>query len=126
MKLFIYFAFLFLIGCSCSDEKPNFNKVEVLQMMLDGDPGLEIMVPKSMAEPLVVCADYLPPCKVGYKVKINGMEVVGLYYESQKNAYKSAKSMRGYHVRNWAFDQVKGEPILERFFKKPLNAHPVE
>ncbi len=95
-------------------------------MLLEADPGLEIMVPASMTEPLVVCADYLPPCKVGYKVKVKGMEVVGLYYESQKNAYKSAKSMRGYHLRNWAFDHVKGEPILERFFEKHLNARAVE
>ena len=46
--LFIYFAFLFLIGCSCSDEKPNFNKVEVLQMMHVGDKWT-VTVPAELA-----------------------------------------------------------------------------
>lgn len=95
-------------------------------MLKEAEPDLVVMVPESITQPLVYCNEYLPPCKVGYKVKIKGMEVTGLYYESQKKAYKSAKSMRGYHLRNWAFDQVAGEPILERLFEERLNARKVE
>lgn len=95
-------------------------------MLREGDPGLVIMVPPSISQPLVNCGDYLPPCRLGYKVKIKNLEVTGLYYEDQKKAYKSAKSMRGYHLRNWAFDQVRDEPILERFFENHLNAKKVE
>ena len=126
MKLIGHLALFLFIGCSCSGEKPNYNKLDILGMMMEGDPDLEIMVPPSISQPLVRCSEYLPPCQIGYKVKIKNLEVTALYYEDQKNAFKSAKSMRGYHLRNWAFDQVVGEPILERFFKKHLNATRIE
>lgn len=113
-------------SCSCSEEKPNFNKEEILEMLREGAPDLEVILPPSINEPLVHCHEFLPPCKNGYKVKIKNMEVTGLYYEDQKKAYKSAKAIRGYHLRNWAFDQVAGEPILERFFEENLNARKVE
>ena len=91
-------------------------------MLREGDPDLEVLVPPSISQPLVHCGDYLPPCQVGYKVKIKNMEVTGLLYDEQEDALKSAKSMRGYHLRNWAFDNVTGEPILERFFETHLGA----
>lgn len=125
MKISFPFLFLAFIFNSCSDS-PNLNKEQVLEMLREGDPNLEVMVPLSISQPLVNCGEYLPPCQVGYKVKIKNMEVTGLFYEDQKRAYKSAKSMRGYHLRNWAFDQVAGEPILERFFENEMGAKKVE
>lgn len=126
MKGFALFLLsLAIVSCSCSD-RPNFTKEEVLEKLRAADPNLEVMVPPSITQPLVHCREYLPPCQIGYKVKIKGMEVTGLYYEDQKRAYKSAKSIRGYHLRNWAFDQVAGEPILERIFEDHLKAKKVK
>lgn len=125
MKLLWLIIASIAVSCSCSKES-NLYKEEILEMARQGDPNLEVLVPPSMTIPLVNCGEYLPPCRTGYKVKIFGMEVTGLYYEDQDKAFKSAKSMRGYHLRNWAFDQVSGEPILERFFEKHLNAKKVE
>lgn len=95
-------------------------------MLRSGTSDIEILVPESLSKPLVYCSDYMPPCKIGYKVKIKKMEVVGLYYEDQQEAYESAKSMRGYHLRNWAFDNVAGEPVLEALFEKHLKAKKIQ
>lgn len=128
MKRFFVFIGLMCLAfsCSCSNEEPNYSKEDILSMLREGAPDLEIILPPSINEQLVPCYEFLPPCKNGYKVKIKNMEVTGLYYEDQKKAYKSAKAIRGYHLRNWAFDQVSGEPILERFFEKHLGARKVE
>lgn len=126
MRGLIFSLFVFVSFCSCSNQKPNLDKNDMLAMLLEADPQLQIMVPESISKPLVYCHDYRPACITGYKVKIKNLEVVGLYYEDQEQARKSARAIRGYHLRNWAFDQVSGEPILERFFETRLKAQKIE
>lgn len=121
-----FFVFLILIvsvtSCSCSSEKPNLDQLQLLEMVRVFEDDVVLMIPPGLDKPLVHCHEFLPPCKAGYKVKIKGLEVTALYYETKKNAKESAKSMRGYVFRNWAFDQVRGEPILERFFENKIKA----
>lgn len=123
MRFLIYLIMIVSVtSCSCSSEKPNLDQLQLLEMVREIEDNVELMVPPSIDKPLVYCHEYLPPCKAGYKVKLNGLEITALYYETKKNAKESAKSMRGYVFRNWAFDQVRGEPILERFFENKVKA----
>ena len=124
MKLLLSILFSCSLFTACFEEekKPNFNKEQMMRMLQEAAPDLVIMVPPNITTPLVHCQEYLPPCRLGYKVKIKNMEVTGLLYDSQEKAFKSAKSMQGYYLRNWAFDQVAGEPILERLFEQKLGA----
>ena len=55
-------------------------------------------------------------------VVIKRLEMKALYYETQEDAIESAKYLKGYRSRNWVFDDVIGEPILERFVTKYLHA----
>jgi hypothetical protein len=52
------------------------------------------------------------------------MDIKVLYYLNQDRALKSAKRIRGYVSRNWVFDDVRGEPILERLIMKHMDAKP--
>jgi hypothetical protein len=123
VKLLSYlFIGVFFISCSCSSEKPNLDQLQLFEFVRSLDDSVELMIPPSLDKPLVNCYEFLPPCKTGHKVKIKNLEVTALYYETKAEAKKSAKSVRGYLYRNWAFDQVRGEPILERFFENKLKA----
>ena len=120
MRLLIIMMMAF--SFSCTDEKPNLNQLELLELIKSLESDVEVLVPPSLDKPLVYCYKYLPPCKRGYKVKIKGLEVTALLYETKKNAKESAISLKGYQYRNWAFDQVRTEPILERFFEDEVGA----
>lgn len=117
---FLIFLSSFLL--SCSDELPNMDQLQLLSFIRELESDVKVMVPPSLDKPLVFCYEYKPACLQGYKVKIKGLEVSALYYEDQSNAKKSAKSVRGYLFRNWVFDQVRDEPILERFFENKVKA----
>ena len=123
MKLLISTLFLSLfLFISCNEEEPNMDQLELLEMIRSMEEDVEVLVPPSLDKPLVFCNEYMPPCKLGYKVKIKGLEVTALFYQEKKNAKESAKSLKGYQFRNWAFDDVKDEPILERFFENKVGA----
>ena len=102
----------------------NFSREEFLAMARKGDPNLKIRTPKSITDVLVNCNDYTPACRYGYRVIVKRIEMVVLYYEDQKNALKAAKRAKAYIARNWVLDEVRGEPILERFSTKYLEAKP--
>lgn len=122
-KILFYFVLSFsFLSCSSDDEKPNFSRDEFLKMAREGDPNLEVIVPSSFTESLVNCGDYKPACRYGYRVKIKRIDAVVLFYEDQKNALAAAKRIKGFVARNWVFDEVRGEPILERFVKKYTQA----
>lgn len=120
MKFFIGFLSLFLLACN--EESPTLDQLQLLELIKSLESDVVVRVPPSLDKPLVFCNEYMPPCKLGYKVLIKRLEVTALYYETKKEAQESAKSLRGYQYRNWAFDDVKDEPILERFFSEKLGA----
>ena len=93
-------------------------------MARKGDPNLTMVVPKSIAHATVQCGDYTPVCRYGYRVVVKNLEMAVLFYETPAEALKSANRIRGYTARNWVLDDVRGEPVLERFVIKYLNAKP--
>lgn len=116
---------LLLVSCF-SEEKPNYSNIEFKDMAQKGDPNMRIVVPKGLADILVDCNQYKPRCRYGYQVIIKNIQMVALYYEDQKKALEAAKRIRGYVSRNWVLDEVTGEPVLERFVVKYLDAKKAE
>ena len=118
-KLIALIFLLSLFSCSNDDtiarEKP-------LDRARDNDETFEVLIPPSMDKPLVNCYEYKPACSGGYKVKIKRLEVIALQYDNAQDALKSAKRIQGYWLKNWAFDDVAGEPVLERFFETHMKA----
>lgn len=122
---FILILSSFFSGCF-SDEKPNISRDELLKRGRIGDPELKVLVPKSISDSLINCGDYTPPCRFGYIVVIKKIKLKVLAYEKQSDALVAAKRVRGYVARNWVFEDVTGEPILERFVQKHFGAVKVE
>jgi hypothetical protein len=127
MKQFSFLFFVILLyGCSCNSEPPNISQKEMHEMIKDADPTMKIEISTDISKALVDCREFTPNCRIGYRVIVKGLEVNALYYEEQKEAKMAAKRIRGFYLRNWVFDQVKGEPILERFFSEKIKAIPAE
>ena len=118
-----WLAPLFFIFLACTKSGvPNYSPQEFEEMAKQGDPDLEVVIPKSISEQLVDCSEYTPPCRYGIIVIIKKIKMRPLYYDDQKKALEAAKRIRGYVARNWVLDDVTGEPVLERFVVKYLNA----
>lgn len=123
MKLTYLLLSFILVSCSCSEELPNYDKKEMLGMAYEADPNMKIEV-GTIDKTLVDCKDYVPRCRTGFRVVIKGIKFNALLYNDQKIALKAAKRIRGYVSRNWVFDEVRGEPVLERIVMKHLKAKP--
>lgn len=120
----LYFFSFFLVFFSCTEDTvvSNFGNKEFLDMARAGDPKLKLIIPKSISEAIVDCGEYTPPCRYGMKAIIKKIELKALFYDHQEDALKAAKRIKGYISRNWVLDDVAGEPILERFVVKYLEA----
>jgi hypothetical protein len=123
MKLLVYILPLILLfSCTKDSPPPNYGNKEFLEMARKGDPDLKLIIPASISETLVHCSDYTPSCRYGLKVVIKKIQLKALYFDHQKDALEVGKRVKGYVARNWVLDDVAGEPILERFVVKYLNA----
>ena len=111
---------LLLTGCF-EVELKRYSRDEMLGFAKAGDPTMEIKI-GAIDKALVDCNDYKVPCRTGYMVIIKRLGLKALHYDSQKEAIKSARRLKTYRSRNWVFDDVVGEPILERFVVKHLKA----
>lgn len=114
----------FLSSCSCEKELPNYSQKQMLAWAKEADPNMTIKV-GDLSKALVDCNDYSPRCQIGYRVVLKTIEFNALMYTNQKDALKAAKRLRGYVARNWVFDEVRGEPVLERLVVKYLKGEPV-
>ncbi len=115
---------LVLVSCFSEEKErlPNISNKELLDMARVGDPELELVIPSDISQTLVNCSDYTPSCRYGLKAIVKKVEMRALYFENQDDALECAKRIKGYVSRNWVFDEVAGEPVLERFVVKYLKA----
>lgn len=112
-----------MTSCSCESELPNYSKQEMLSWAREADPNMTIKI-GNLSKALVDCKEYTPRCRTGYRVVIKTIEFNVLEYQDQKAALAAAKRIRGYVARNWVFDEVRGEPVLERIVVKFLKGKP--
>lgn len=115
----VYLLLVFLFA-ACSEE--HVSRQELVQVAMKAESDIHLVMPDKIDVPVVDCHQYDPPCFTGHKVKIKGLELVALEYQENKQAFMVAKEINGLVYMNWVFDQVIGEPILERFVKNNFNA----
>lgn len=118
------YLLILLILFSCTSDAPTYSREEFLGMAREGDPDLKLVAPKSISHAVIQCTDYKPNCRYGVKVVVKKLEMGVLFYDEPASALKAAKRIKGYVSRNWVLDNVRGEPVLERFVKEYLKAEP--
>lgn len=116
-NLCLIFALLTIF--SCSEDK--ITKEQMFQKTIKHDSTAKILLPKTM-EDGIKCSDYGEGCIAGHNVLVLGLEMIVVEYDSSENAKKAAMVIDAYYVKNWLFDDVYGEPVLEKFAKKAYDA----
>lgn len=120
MKILFFSLVLSILGASCTKEL-KYTKEELLAKAQAADASVTVILPKSMAEG-VSCTDYAEGCMAAHIVRVQGLEMIAVEFMTEAQAIYAAKKIKGYYARNWVFDDVAREPVLERFVEKALEA----
>lgn len=122
MRRFIFptFIILSILSASCTKEV-RYSKEELLKKAQAGDSTVQLILPKSMNEG-VSCSNYTDGCISGHTVKVQNLELIAVEFATEAQAKYGAKKIRGYYTANWVFDDVTGEPVLEEFVSRVLEA----
>lgn len=118
-----------LSSCSCSkEEEENWGAVEMWKMAVEKDPSIELVFVADTPEGRlrrITCQSYPSDgCVVGSgkRIKVRLVELIVLQYESKRDACLAALGIEQWYARNWIFDDVSNEPVLEDFVKKVFSA----
>ncbi|WP_127717385.1 hypothetical protein [Halobacteriovorax sp. HLS] len=121
MKIALFF--LLLIFSSCSKDL-KYPASEMWSLAYKKDPSIELILVTDPAR-RILCENYkVKGCIVGSgkRIKVRLVELIAIEFESEKDAKAAAKAYDQYYARNWFFDDVKGEPVLEDFVKSVYDA----
>jgi hypothetical protein len=126
MKTYLFPLFLLLLSilsASCTKEV-RYTKEQILSLALEADPSVKVIVPRVNDKELPTCnnSDYPPGCINVFVVSVKSIEILAVEFPSEEQAKFAAKKVRGYYLHNWLFDDVTGEPIMERFVEEKLKA----
>ena len=111
---------LSIVYVSCTKEL-KYSKEELYFKARAADPTMTFVLPQSLSEG-INCADYGEGCIAGHTVKVKELELIVVEFMTEAQAISAAKKFRGYYARNWLFDDVTGEPVLEKFVTEKLEA----
>jgi hypothetical protein len=111
---------LSILNASCTKEV-RYSKEELYRMARAADSSITFVLPKSISEG-VTCVEYGEGCLSGHTVMVKNLEMIAVEFSSEEQAKNAAIKFRGYYARNWLFDDVSGEPVLEKFVSEKLQA----
>ena len=117
-NILFFLTVLLLFSCSKKIEIVRIEKTTIEQKIKDVDGSYKLLLPKSIAEGSVSCLTYFDGCVSAHVFQVQELDFIAVEYISPEKAVASAKKIKGYALENWAFDDVSGEPALEKIIKK--------
>lgn len=111
---------LSILNASCTKEL-KYSKEDLLAKSQAADSSVTVILPRNLSEG-VHCSDYSTGCISGHIVRVKGLDMLAIEFSAEEEAKYAAKKFRGYYARNWFFDDVAGEPVLEKFVETVLEA----
>ncbi|MFP5385937.1 MAG: hypothetical protein ACLGHN_07645 [Bacteriovoracia bacterium] len=111
---------LSILGASCTKEL-KYNKEELLKKAQQADSTVTLILPDSITTG-VSCTEYTEGCLSAHIVRVQKLDFIAVEFDKEASALYAAKKFRGFYARNWFFDDVRGEPILEKFVTEKLEA----
>ena len=109
-----------MLGASCTKEV-KYTKEALYDKAKKADASVTFILPKSISEG-VNCSDYSSGCVSAHTVRVQNLDMIAVEFMTEQDAIYAAKKYRGYYYYNWMFDDVSGEPILEKFVTEKLEA----
>lgn len=115
--------FFILLLLSCTSKITVIPKAELLALAQVGWPSAYFVIPEKI-DLGIRCTDYGEGCKGAHKLRVKGVDMIVVEYETIKQAEKEAKRRNEFVVMNWLLDDVRGEPVLEAFVEKFMKYDP--
>lgn len=122
----IFISLITLSLTSCSEEK-IYTPLEMFDMAYKFDNTIEeVRIGVKEKDRQIDCSDYPEEgCLKGSpkRFKIRLVEMIVVQYMTTLDACRAAAKIGQWHARNWLFDDVTGEPVLEDFVKQVYKAN---
>lgn len=112
----ILFLFLTLLFISCS-KKETLPKEDFISRLKTANSSLIVTTEKT-----TTCAQYEKGCLNIIILKLEELQFIAIEFDSIQSATYQAKKIKGFRLENWVLDDVRGEPILERFATHGIQA----
>jgi hypothetical protein len=111
---------------SCTKDTPIYTDRDLWWMAVEQDPKVELVSISNAAESKrVLCSNYkIDKCipGSGRRIKVRLVELIAIAFETEEQARKAAIAYDQYYARNWMFDEVTNEPVLESFVVQAFKA----
>lgn len=127
MKSYFILILLFsLLSISC-EKVDRISKLELFKMAKAIDPSVTYIMPRDLKSG-VRCVGtegelyYGEGCIGAFKVQVGVLDLTVLEFSTPELAKKEASRIKQFYFKNWVFDEVSDEPMLEHFVKKAFNA----
>lgn len=115
-----YILFILLI-ISCSKKEVLVTKKEMFEKAQASGEKFELVIPSNINAG-IHCTDYGEGCVGGHTVRVGRLEMIVVEFNSEANAIKSARAIKGMYAKNWVFDDTANEPLLKIFAEKYYGA----
>jgi len=91
------------------------------------EPSVAPLIPKDLGSGVKCISDsgvliYGEGCIGAFQVKVGLLDLIALEFKTSKLAQKEATRLGQFYYKNWVFDDVADEPVLERFVIEAYGA----
>jgi len=122
----LVFVFALSLSFACTKKEPVYTISEMFKMAKEADASFEeVFIPdtQNFRHLRVICDNYGEGCKGnGKRFKVKGVDILVIEFESESTARAEAQRINQWHARNWLFDDVTNEPILESYVTRAFKA----
>jgi len=127
MKLF--FALLILVFVISCEDDDRIERLALLQKAKSFDSEVSLVLADELGAGPVCVSDsgeaiYGEGCVKVFIIKVGPLEMLCIEFESKELAQQEAKRIKQWNYKNWVFDEVTGEPTLEKFLSDAFSAKP--
>lgn len=115
---------LAVLALSCTQEE-RYTTSEMWSMATAVEPDIILVpIPNHETDRRILCKNYGPGCieGSGRRILVRRVELIALEFETIEQARAQAQKINQWHAKNWVFDDVTNEPVLESFVKQAFEA----
>lgn len=117
LRVLPFFCLLFLT-IACTKKEVIYSKEQMLKMAPNEGPDkVEIILARNLND-VIPCSTYGDGCLSVHRLRAQNLDFLAIEFTHGELAKKAALKIHGWTVENWLFDDIDGEPVLQRWLQK--------
>lgn len=113
---------ILFVAVSCTKKEVIYSKEDMIGMVpKEGPEKMEILLARNLND-VIPCSDYGAGCLSAHRLRVKNLDFIAIEFNDGEQAMLAAQRIRGWTVSNWLFDDVEGEPVLERWLVEHYKA----